>query len=216
MSWLVVIPFKGAPDSKSRLAERFDDATRNALAVAFLQDTVSAARGIAGVAGVTIVSNQPGLGRLLSAPEGIAPARPVAPVEVIADPGDGLNAAITHGIASFRGAEPGGHIAALLGDLPALVPDELAAALALAEKHPMSFVPDAAGDGTTMITLAPGVAGQVLFGVGSAVAHAVAGYVPLDVPAASGLRRDVDSPVDLERLAAPGKHTRGVLQGLGG
>ncbi len=211
MSWLVVIPFKGASGSKSRLATGFGDRERHALAVAFLQDTVSAARAVPAVAGVTIVSNEPGIDRLVASAEGIAPARALAPVEVIADPGDGLNAAVSHGIASFRGAERDGHIAVLLGDLPGLAPEELAAALAAAEGHPLAFVPDASGEGTTMITLAPAVNGAVLFGQGSAVAHASAGYVPLDVPRGSGLRRDIDSPEDLAALAAPGRHTRQVL-----
>ena len=44
MTWVVVIPFKGAPASKSRLSERFADADRHALALAFLADTVTAVR----------------------------------------------------------------------------------------------------------------------------------------------------------------------------
>jgi 2-phospho-L-lactate guanylyltransferase len=214
VSWLVVIPFKGAPDGKSRLAGRFDDTQRRALALAFLQDTLAAVRGVPAVAGVTVVSSEPGLNRMLASAEGLAPAQARAPIEVIPDPGNGLNAAIEHGIVSFRGGERSGHIAVLLGDLPALASEELAQALAAAEEYPQAFVPDAAGDGTTMITLAPDVDAPVLFGAGSAAAHAAAGYVRLELAADSGLRRDVDAPEDVDALERPGRHTRAALQAL--
>ncbi|WP_022882057.1 2-phospho-L-lactate guanylyltransferase [Gryllotalpicola ginsengisoli] len=208
MSWLIVIPFKGAPGAKSRLAAVYDDGQRSALARAFVADTVAAVRAVPAVAGVTVVSNEAGLDRLLGAAEGIAPASALAPVEVLPDPGDGLNGAVRHGIASFRGQEPTGHIAVLLGDLPGLAPEELARALELAQEHPLAYVADASGTGTTMITIAPDAAAEPMFGEGSAAAHAAAGFTRLEVPAEWGLRRDVDSPEDLAALPAPGRHTR--------
>jgi 2-phospho-L-lactate guanylyltransferase len=205
MTWRVVIPFKGAPSSKSRLAARFDDATRHALALAFLRDVTAAARSTPDVAGIVLVSSEPGIAALF--PD----ERPQPAVEVTPDPRDGLNGAISHGIRAARAADPEAHVAVLLGDLPELIPEELQEALRAAARHPFAFVTDAAGTGTSLLTLAPGEAGEPHFGAGSAAAHAAAGYAPLEVPLTSGLRRDVDSPDDVDRIARPGAHTRLVL-----
>lgn len=201
MSWLVVIPFKGAPASKSRLAARYDDAQRAALAVAMLRDTIAAVRAVPAVTGVAVVSSDDSLDRLIGAAESLAPESPLAPVEVVADPGSGLNEAVAHGLARLRVTDASCHVAALLGDLPGLRADELGEALELAAKHPQAFVPDRNGTGTTLITLAPGVEAAPLFGAGSAAAHETAGFVPIEVQERSGLRADVDAPEDLDALA---------------
>lgn len=205
MSWRVAVPFKGAPRSKSRLGERFDDDARHALALAFLEDTIAAIRRTPDVSAVALVSNEPGLAALFP------PEPTLAEVEVVPDPGGGLSDAVAHGIRAARAADPGAHVAVLLGDLPELTADELGGALAAAARHPFSFVTDAAGTGTTMIALAPGVAAEPRFGAGSAAAHASAGFAPLVIPSSSGLRRDVDEPADIDRLVAPGPRTRAVL-----
>jgi len=205
VTWRVTIPFKGAPRSKSRLAERYDDATRHTLALAFLQDAVAAVRSTVGVASVVIVSNESGLAALF--PDDPA----LAAVEIVPDPGDGLNGAIAAGIRACRVADPGAYVAALLGDLPELTAGELAVALGAAAGHPLAYVTDASGTGTTLITLAPGVAADPRFGAGSAAAHAAAGFTRLDLPPSSGLRRDVDAPADVDALLAPGPRTRAAL-----
>jgi 2-phospho-L-lactate guanylyltransferase len=205
VSWRVVVPFKGAPSSKSRLAARFDVDTRHALALAFLKDALAAVRAAPAVVGVVVVSSEPGLAALF--PDGAG----LAPVAVTPDPRHGLNGAIEHGIRVARAAEHGAHVAVLLGDLPELTSAEFSAALEAAVRHPLSYVTDAAGSGTAMITLAPGTAQKPQFGAGSAAAHAAAGFVRLDVPAGSGLRRDVDEPADVDRISRPGRHTAAVL-----
>lgn len=205
MSWLVVIPFKGAPSSKSRLAARFDDLSRHALALAFLQDVVAAVRETPGVARVLIVSSEPGLATLFPETPGLAP------LALTPDPRHGLNGAIAHGIRVARAADSSAHVAVLLGDLPELTARELGDALGAAVRHPLAAVTDAAGTGTSLITLAPAAVGEPHFGVGSAAAHAAAGFVFLDVPVASGLRRDVDAPDDVDGISAPGPFTRAVL-----
>jgi 2-phospho-L-lactate guanylyltransferase len=108
------------------------------------------------------------------------------------------------------------NVAVLLGDLPALQPRELSAALALATRHPLSMVPDAAGTGTTLLTALAGATHVPAFGAGSAAAHRASGYVPLAVAADSGLRTDVDTVHDLTALIAAdrtllGRHTREFL-----
>lgn len=168
--WTIIIPVKGTDAAKSRLG-----ATRE-LARAIAQDTVEAALAVAPVVVVTAAS-----------PSDFAGAT------VIADPGAGLGAAIELGLANASG-----NVAVLLGDLPALEPHELADALAVAETHGRSFVPDADGTGTTL--LASTTDHAPAFGGGSAARHRAAGYVEIELDADSGLRRDVDTREQLEAL----------------
>lgn len=65
------------------------------------------------------------------------------------------------------------------------------------------FVADAPGDGTVLLTAAPGVPLDPQFGPGSATAHARSGALAL-VGEWPTLRRDVDTPADLAAAAALG------------
>jgi 2-phospho-L-lactate guanylyltransferase len=178
----VVIPVKGTDAAKSRLAATPE------LARAIAQDTVAAALAVAPVIVVTAASE-----------------RDFPGATVIADPGGGLDAAIAAGITSATG-----HVAVLLGDLPALLPDELAAALAVAETLERSFIPDADGTGTTLIASTTDHAPA--FGSGSAARHRAAGYVEIELSPDSGLRRDVDTREQLESLRERlGPKTRAAL-----
>jgi 2-phospho-L-lactate guanylyltransferase len=107
----------------------------------------------------------------------------------------GLNGAIRDGADHAAGHWPDDGVAALVGDLPALRPEELASALEAAAAHPEAFVPDADGTGTTLLTAAPGHPLRPEFGPGSAARHA-RHAVRLDGVGA-GLRRDVDTAADL-------------------
>lgn len=133
-------------------------------------------------------------------------------------PAAGLNAAIRAGVASARsgGSLAAVSVAVLLGDLPALRPGDLGAALEAASEHDRAVVADADGSGTTLLTARSGVELHPAFGPGSAVEHAARGHVVLDVadvPALSGLRQDVDLARDLAAVAAlgPGPRTTEVL-----
>jgi 2-phospho-L-lactate guanylyltransferase len=117
------------------------------------------------------------------------------------EPDRGLNPALAHG-ALAAGAPA---VAALSSDLPALRPEELAAALAAAAAVPRGFVADAAGTGTTLLT-ASGVPLDPRFGRDSAAAHAASGARALDGDW-PGLRRDVDTPADLRGAAGLGLGT---------
>jgi 2-phospho-L-lactate guanylyltransferase len=113
----------------------------------------------------------------------------------------GLNAALAEAAEHAVHRWPADGVAALVGDLPALRPAELATALAAATEHPQSFVPDAAGTGTTLLAATPGSSLRPAFGLDSAARH-TAWAVPLD--AAPGLRHDVDTAADLRSAAALG------------
>jgi 2-phospho-L-lactate guanylyltransferase len=181
MQWTVVIPAKALPAAKSRLAEASTDAEGHArLAAALRADTIAAALAAAPVAHVVLVVDEP-----TAAPLG---------VEVLVQSSPGLNPAVEEGAALAARSWPDHGVAALLGDLPALTPDELSAALDSASRVKRGFVPDASGSGTTLLTARPGVALQPRFGTDSAQRHS---QIARELPAGPGLRRDVDTVDDL-------------------
>ena len=61
MQWVIIVPVKDLAVAKSRIREPWA-AHRASLALAFAQDTVSAALGAAGVAAVAVVTNDPLVG----------------------------------------------------------------------------------------------------------------------------------------------------------
>ena len=190
--WVVVIPVKPPAEGKSRLTAPGLD--REALARAIARDTIDAAAQASGVAQVVVVTAAGDLTPTLPS----APA--AAPISVVADPGEGLNAAIAAGAAAADGRPR----AALLGDLPALRPDDLGRALRDAARWPTAVVPDAEGTGSTLLTAAAGVPWRSAFGADSFARHRAQGAEALDVPAASGLRRDIDTAAQLHEVSERG------------
>jgi len=187
--WVVVVPLKAATVGKSRLRGegRADELVR-----AIGLDTVEAASAAASVARVIVVTADAATA---------AEAAGIPGVEVVAETEPlGLNAAIALGAAAAGDAPR----AALLGDLPALHPDDLDAALAAAAAVDRGVVPDADGTGSTLVTAGVGVAWASLFGADSFARHRTLGCVPIEVPAASGLRRDVDTAEQLAAAASLG------------
>jgi 2-phospho-L-lactate guanylyltransferase len=182
--WTVVLPEKTCPAAKTRLlpASTSPDAHRR-LVEAVRADTLAAARAAEGVARVLIVADRAGL------PDSLVQVRP------------GLNPGLVEAAAHAARTWPDDGVAALVGDLPALRPAELAAALTEAAAHPRSFVPDAEGTGTTLLAALPGIGLEPAFGADSAARHR-AGAVALD--AGPGLRRDVDTAADLLAAAELG------------
>lgn len=186
-SFAVLLPVKSPGTGKSRLSA-LRDSERALLAAAFANDVVDTCLRTDGVAGVLVISDDPVFAATLAA-RGAA---------TCADPGGGLNAALRHGAAYLRDLRPDLRPVALCGDLPCLVPRDLAAALADVASAPgPCFVRDADATGTTLYC-AEHDAFDPRFGAGSAAAHAGAGAraVAGDLPT---LRRDVD---DLDGLAA--------------
>ena len=77
------------------------------------------------------------------------------------------------------------------------LPKPLETAARKAEEFARGFVADAAGTGTTTLTARPGVDLDPRFGPRSRAAHAASGAVALEPGPVPGLRRDVDTEVDL-------------------
>ncbi|MEV1128908.1 2-phospho-L-lactate guanylyltransferase [Agromyces sp. NPDC049794] len=207
MSWVVVIPVKSPASGKSRLVPGVTDAARAALARAFALDTIAAARAARSVDRVIVVGDDVDLSD--GAEFLLEPGADGSPAE------RGLLPAIRHGIAHARAEVPVA-VAVLLGDLPALTPDELDVALDAAARHPLAFVRDADGTGTTLATAAEGVALDPQFGPASAARHAAAGFVALEASATPGLTRDVDTVDGLETVLhhGVGDHTADVVAHL--
>jgi len=191
----VVVPVKRLQVAKSRLyapgRPRPDHA---ALALALVVDTVAAAGAAAAVARVLVVTDDPAAA---------AAVRAAGALVVGDEPDAGLNPALAYGAGRAAATDPAAGVALLSADLPALRPAELTAALTAAAGHPRSFVPDAAGGGTTLLAARPGVPVDPRYGPGSAAAHLASGAVGLagDWPS---LRRDVDTAADLVAAAALG------------
>jgi 2-phospho-L-lactate guanylyltransferase len=196
--WDVVIPVKDARSGKSRLRSSWP-AADEALSRAIADDTIRATVHAVGAGRVVLVTSDPDLVQRWAS----------AGVRVVEDPGAGLNAAVVRGIeaalarrcAAEEGeAGAGAGVAVLLGDLPALVPEDLRTALAAASRHAESFVPDRDGTGTV---LRCGRAPAPRFGAGSASAHERDGAARLDLDLPR-LRTDVDDLPGLREAVALG------------
>lgn len=189
--WTIIVPVKPAAVGKSRLIDVPVD--RESLARAIALDTVAAAAAATEVGRVLVVTDDAGVR---------AEAARLPGVEVVAE-GDsrGLDAAIARGADA---AGQGAPRAALLGDLPALRPGDLDAALRLAAGVERGLVPDAEATGSTLVTARAGAVWVSAFGVDSAARHRLLGCTDLAVKRDSSLRRDVDTAGQLAAAVALG------------
>jgi len=218
--WTVLLPVKVLAQAKSRLAVLAGE-RRHELALALASDTVSAVVACPEVARVIVVTSDPeagprlsALGALIIAEAGEADPAFAARDEPRPSP-DGsqhqLNAALRRGAAVAARRWPGTGLAALTADLPALRPAELAVALrAAAGTSGPSFVPDAAGVGTTLYAVVPGAEFRPMYGGASRARHAAGGAAELALDGIAGLRQDVDTPDDLRAAVALGVGPRTV------
>ena len=190
----MLLPAKALPGAKSRLLAGFDTAESTheahaALVLAIRSDTLAAAH------------RTPGVGRILVIMDRADDDQPDAGVHVLVQSEPGLNNALREGAAMAAARWPDDGVAALVGDLPALRPEDLDEALAAAAHHARAYVADAGGTGTTLLTAGPGTELLPEFGAGSAARHA---RTAATVPAGRGLRQDVDTTEDLAAAAAIG------------
>ncbi|GAA0539049.1 2-phospho-L-lactate guanylyltransferase [Paractinoplanes ferrugineus] len=201
--WTAVIPVKRLSAAKSRLRGAVPPARHAELVLAMVRDTASAVLTAEAVAELIVVTDDP---------EAAAAVGELGARVVPDTPAAELNAAMRFGADEVAGLTR--FRAVLAGDLPALHPEQLDEALGRAERR--SFVADAAGTGTVLLAAGPGEPLDPRFGLGSAVAHAASGARALD-GAWPGLRQDVDTPADLQRVLAlgAGRHTCDLLRDLG-
>lgn len=188
LDWTIVVPLKAAASGKSRLGASAE------LVRAIGLDTVAAAAAVARV--VVVTADR----------ETAVEVAAIGGVTVVAEEEPrGLNAAIALGMPASHAPR-----AALLGDLPALRPDDLRGALDAAASVDRAVVADAEGTGSTLVTARAEVTWQSAFGVDSLARHLALGCVRLDVPEESTLRRDVDTAAQLAAASALGLGPRSV------
>ena len=191
----LIIAVKRLAAAKSRLAALFEPEARERVVLAMLIDTITAARDVAAVRSVTVVTPDPLASRAARDLGAAVVADPTGP-----DHPDPLNNAILAACGPV--SETTSNIVVLQGDLPALQPGELSDALVSAALFQRSFVPDRQGTGTAAL-FAFGVPLDPRFGTGSASRHRDSGAVEL-VGVWPGLRCDIDTPDDLAAAQALG------------
>jgi 2-phospho-L-lactate guanylyltransferase len=190
--WHLVVPVKGGATAKSRLHPPHG-VGREELALALATDCLTAC-----CAGMP-----PGRVLVVTSDERVRRMAGDLGAVVAADPGAGLDAAVAAGRDHVLRMLPGASVAVLLGDLPALRAEDLTAALGAAAAYPLAVVPDAAGDGTVLLTALAGADLTPAFGGGSAARHQAGGHQRLDLDLPR-LRTDVDDDAALRAVVALG------------
>lgn len=229
--WSLVIPVKRLSAAKSRLTP-LPAGRRAELALAFVRDCVTAALSAAEVAQVVVATADERAAESLAALGARIALEPREGAGIVIGNGEArdsaaadaaqtrLNSAICFGAAVSRREFPRLRIGALTGDLPSLRTRELSAVLNLAAAiDGRSFVPDAAGIGTTLLLGGEDGVLDPRFGSDSRARHARSGAAEL-FGVGRSVRQDVDTLADLEaalRLGV-GEHTAheiglGLMQG---
>jgi 2-phospho-L-lactate guanylyltransferase len=187
--WLV-IPAKTPGAAKTRLAGVLSPSGRAQLSAAMLQRVLAAAGAASGLAGISVIG---------AGPDG---AGEVA--ELLADPQDGLNAALgaARTVIAGRGA---GRLVTLAADLPLVTAADVAALVDL-PGGVIGIAPDRHGAGTNALSLPLPAALGFAYGHGpGSLARHVAEAARLGLEARlidrPGLARDVDEPCDLADAA---------------
>lgn len=196
----VIMPIKAWDRAKSRL--HVDPVARRTLAKAFARDTLAAVLGCDEVERVLVVTRG----------DDVVDGLRATGAHVIQEPADrnadALGSAISHGIAWAAERHPRTHVAIVPSDLPTSTSVALGDLLRSAASHPLAYVADANGDGTTILTGRTPDLVRAGYGPGSAERHR--SYGAYELGADTGLRQDVDTLEDLvaaERLGL-GRHTR--------
>lgn len=184
-SW-VIIPVKGPDGGKSRLADVLGAGERRKLADAMLAHVVEAASGAQAISRVCLVGpSRCGVSK---------------DVELLPDPGEGLNPAVQSAFDTLA-AECPDRIIIVHGDLPALTPQDLDL-LAAAPGDTVAIAPDRHGTGTNGLSLPLPAARnfRFAFGLDSCALHTEETHrlgLRLETILSRGLEKDIDEPEDL-------------------
>jgi 2-phospho-L-lactate guanylyltransferase len=177
---VVLVPVKAFADAKARLAGALSPSDRQALA----RWTAARVIAAAGEAPVFVVCDD----------DDVAEFARSHGAEVLWQPGVGLNAAVSRGVAALR--ERGvSHVVVAHGDLP--LPAGL---LDASIGNAITLVPDNAGDGTNVICVPTAVPFEFAYGAASFrrhLSHALTLGVAVAVRHDALLGIDIDVPSDL-------------------
>lgn len=188
MTCWAIIPVKGTELGKQRLAGVLRGADRGALVQQMLDHVVAAVRDARGIERIAIAG---------SSRHGQADD-----VALLADPGTGLNQAVTAAIAAAQ-AQGATRAVVVFADLPQLTARDIEL---LAAAPAIALAPDRHDTGTNAVSLPLPAASGFTFGFGldSFARHqAEAERIGLrfEVIRSPGLQRDIDEPADLTDAA---------------
>jgi 2-phospho-L-lactate/phosphoenolpyruvate guanylyltransferase len=207
MDLWAVVPVKERASAKERLAPMLRPETRQALALAMLEDVLAALTATPGIAGLLIVTVDPEAGRL-------AANYGARLIEVGAR--NGHTGAVT-AAARLLAAEQRSGMLALPGDIPLVTPAEIARLLAAHLPAPsFTIVPSHDERGSNAIACSPPDAVPLRFGENSFYPHlqeAEACGIRPNVLHLPGIALDIDNPEDVVsfmRIDAPTR-ARAVL-----
>jgi 2-phospho-L-lactate guanylyltransferase len=191
MGLWAVVPVKERGSAKERLSPMLRPETRQALALAMLEDVLAALTATPGVAGLLVVTVDPEAGRL-------AASYGARLIEVGAR--DGHTGAVT-AAARLLAAEQRSGMLTLPGDIPLVTPAEIARLLAAHLPAPsFTIVPSHDERGSNAIACSPPDAVPLRFGENSFYPHLqaaeMAGIRP-NVVHLPGIALDIDNPEDL-------------------
>jgi len=218
MRTIAILPIKSFGAAKQRLAGQLGSGARQALVQAMFQDVLAALRRVESLDAVVVVTANTTAARA-------AHGEGVAVLEDAEEAGHNEAAGVGIAHAAERGFD---RVLLVPGDTPLLDADELEAFLrgAPAESPTLVVVPDRHGGGTNALLIAPPTAVAPSFGAGSRERHeqlADAAGVAWRVEPVPSLATDIDTPEDLEQLAAlldepanraRARMTRGALRQL--
>jgi 2-phospho-L-lactate guanylyltransferase len=207
MDLWAVVPVKERASAKERLAPMLRPETRQALALAMLEDVLAALTATPGIAGLVVVSVDAEAGRL---------AATYGARLIEAGARDGHTGAVT-AAARLLATEGCQGMLTLPGDIPLVTPAEIASVLAAHPPAPsFTIVPSHDEQGSNAIACSPPDAVPLRFGDNSFYPHIQAaeacGIRPniLHLP---GIALDIDNPQDVVsfmRIEAPTR-ARAVL-----
>lgn len=198
----VIVPVKETRGAKQRLAPVLSAALRQALALAMLEDVLTAVSGVAGLGGAILVTIDPDAIRLAAG----------YGAETIAEGADdGHTGAVTAG-ARHLIAQGRGTMLTLPGDLPLVTADEIERLIALHRPAPsFTIAPAHDEQGSNAILMSPPLAVPLRFGEDSYFPHldaARACGIKPQVLRLPGIAFDIDNPQDLHHFAQHGSATR--------
>ena len=191
MGLWAVVPVKERVSAKERLAPMLRPETRQALALAMLEDVLAALTATPGIAGLVVVTVDDEAGRL---------AASYGARLIEAGARDGHTGAVT-AAARLLAAEGSAGMLTLPGDIPLVTPAEIASVLAAHPPAPsFTIVPSHDERGSNAIACSPPDAVPLRFGENSFYPHlqaAEACGIRPNVLHLPGIALDIDNPEDV-------------------
>lgn len=191
----VLIPLKDLVNAKQRLSGVLSSSERRALCQAMVEDMLQCLRGVSGIDGILLVSDDPAA-ELLAYRYG---------AQVLKEKGQsrGLNSAVQQA-ASYLEARGASHVLVLHGDMPGITVADVGQLIQDIPSQPfVRLVPDCLGQGSNGLLCSLPAPLPFSYGEGSFPRHLDAarrGKLECQTMPLSSLQLDIDTPADLQAL----------------